>query len=63
MKEKKIYDVTGVPLAPGHPDKCQGAKPETCCCDECEFFLSCFPEWDENGKEFIKLTTPTLGIK
>ena len=55
-------------LKPGDPDNCPGngkADPRSCCCDECEHFLFCFPEWDEQGKEFQKLVglIPTFGEK
>lgn len=57
MKEK-ILDPTGIELTPGHSEECKGAKPETCCCDECNFFLDCFPEW----KKFV-FENPQSGIK
>ncbi len=45
---KKTIDVTGVELAPGDPSVCLG-KGEygfECCCDECDYYLLCFPEFD-----------------
>lgn len=27
-----------------------------CMCDECDYFLVCFPEWDINGFEFKKIS-------
>ena len=37
------------PLTPGYHGKdClgNGAHPGVeCCCDECDFFLTCFPDW------------------
>ena len=37
------------PLAPGYHGKdClgNGSYPGVeCCCDECDFFLTCFPDW------------------
>lgn len=48
--DKKIIDVTGAELKPGKPNECQGnGKYESfeCCCDECDYFLDCFPEWDK----------------
>lgn len=49
-----IIDVTGTILTPGNGGKdCLGngehtdenGLPIECCCDECEFYLVCFPEW------------------
>ena len=51
--QNKIVDITGVELAPGNPSVCLGnGKQEfECCCDECDYFLLCFPEFDEKGKD------------
>jgi hypothetical protein len=51
MKEQAtvIIDVTGVPLSPGNPKDCEGNGEhpgKECCCDECDFFMECYPEWD-----------------
>ena len=35
--ENEIY-------VPGDPDRCPVA-PE--CCDECDFFLECYPDWKQ----------------
>ncbi len=46
---EKVIDVTGVELTPGKPDECLGGDkyPEyPLCCDECDYFLLCFPEFD-----------------
>ena len=45
---KKVIDVTGVELTPGEPDVClgNGELGFECCCDECDCFLICFPEFD-----------------
>jgi len=45
---EKTIDVTGVELTPGKPDVClgNGDLGYECCCDECDFFLLCFPEYD-----------------
>ena len=50
---KKIIDVTGIELTPGKPDVCNGngEKGFECCCDECDWFLLCFPEYDVRNKE------------
>lgn len=49
MTKDKEIDVSGIELTPGHPDECNGnGKHEglECCCDECDYFLRCFPEWE-----------------
>ena len=45
---KKIIDITGVELMPGEPEACLGNGEHgfECCCDECDGFLLCFPEFD-----------------
>ena len=45
---KKVIDVTGVELTPGEPDVCLGNGEQgfECCCDECDYYLLCFPEYD-----------------
>ena len=57
---KKVIDVTGVELTPGEPSVCLGNGEQgfECCCDECDYFLLCFPEYNfwltefnSNGKE------------
>lgn len=53
MEQKdKIIDVTGAELKPGDPEHCQGNGEHPgfeICCDECDYFLQCFPEWDSGG--------------
>ena len=53
-----IIDITGTILIPGNLGKdCPGNvenNPQVCCCDECDYFLLCFPEFDpENTDENI----------
>ena len=45
---KKVIDISGVELTPGEPAACLGNGEEgfECCCDECNYFLLCFPEFD-----------------
>ena len=45
---KKVIDVTGVELTPGEPDVCLGNGEQgfECCCDECDYYLLCFSEFD-----------------
>ena len=51
MELPKIdIDVTGAELHPGDPEHCQGngKHPDwECCCDECDWLLACFPEYDK----------------
>ena len=51
--EKKVTDVTGIELTPGVPDEClgNGERGYECCCDECNWLLLCFPEYDKPQKE------------
>ena len=51
-----FIDITGVELNPGENGrKCKGNGESydedgtliECCCDECDFFLECFPEYFE----------------
>ena len=54
----KIIDITGVELTPGQPTVCLGNGKQgfECCCDECNYYLLCFPEFNpENEQE--KITT------
>ena len=45
---RKIIDITGVELTPGEPAVCLGNGEQgfECCCDECDYFLLCLPEFD-----------------
>lgn len=31
-------------ISPGRPDQCAGRDE---CCDECDYFLDCYPEFDK----------------
>ena len=44
---KKEKDVTGIEITPGNPSVClgNGEQGYECCCDECDYFLLCFPEF------------------
>lgn len=49
-KQEEFIDITGIVLSPGKPEVCKGngkADPLKCCCDECNFYLECFPEWNK----------------
>ena len=46
--KKKSIDISLVELAPEDPKSCLGNGKQgfECCCDECDYFLLCFPEFD-----------------
>jgi len=48
--KKTFIDVTGTPLTPSRQGKrCLGNGEHLeyeCCCDECDYFLYCFPQYD-----------------
>ncbi len=50
MEKEQIIDVTGTPLTPSPQGKeCLGNGEHLeyeCCCDECDYFLYCFPQYD-----------------
>ena len=50
---KKVLDITGVELTPGDPAVCLGNGEQgfECCCDECDYFLLCYPEFDPYNNE------------
>ena len=63
MDKKRVIDVTGIELTPGEPDVCLGNGEQgfECCCDECEYYLSCFSEFDlKNEEEFKEIDLPPL---
>ena len=54
--QKKVIDITDVELMPEEPVACLGNGKQgfECCCDECDYYLRCFPEFDlKNKKENI----------
>lgn len=46
--QKKVVDLTGIELTPGDPDNClgNGAQGFECCCDECDCYLLCYPDFE-----------------
>ena len=50
MRKKQIVDITGTPLTPSRQGrKCLGNGEHSeyeCCCDECNYYLYCFPQYD-----------------
>ena len=55
--QKRGIDIAGVELTPGEPAVClgNGEQDYECCCDECDYYLLCFPEFDQKSKEDIVL--------
>ena len=53
--KKSVIDVTGVELMPEEPNICRGNGEHgfECCCDECDYFLLCFPELNPNRKVLL----------
>lgn len=44
---KMEHDASGTLICPGHPKLCLGSGDIPgieCCCDECDYYLECFPE-------------------
>ena len=58
--QEKIIDITGVELTPGEPSVCLGNREQgfECCCDECDYFLLCFPEFDSKSETINKTENP-----
>ena len=50
---EKTIDITGTELMPGKPKNCLGNGKHgfECCCDECDYFRLCFPEYDSKSKK------------
>ena len=53
--QNKLIDTTGIELMPGEPVVCLGNGEQgfECCCDECDYYLLCFPEFDPKNKKQI----------
>ena len=51
--QKRGIDIAGVELTPGELAVClgNGEQDFECCCDECDYYLLCFPEFDTKNKE------------
>ena len=54
--QKRITDITGVELMPGKPAVCLGNGEQgfECCCDECDYYLLCYPEFDPNKQKNVR---------
>ena len=58
--QKRVIDVTGIELTPGDSAACLGNGEQgfECCCDECDYFLLCFPGFaSKNGVKNIVMNT------
>ena len=53
--QKRVADITGVELRPGEPSACLGNGDQgfECCCDECDYYSLCFPEFNLINEEKI----------
>ncbi len=51
--QKRIIDVTVVELTPEKPAVCLGNGEQgfECCCDECDYYLLCYLEFDSKNNE------------
>ena len=56
MIKKRVIDITGVELTPGKPTTClgNGKQGYECCCDECAYYLICFPEFEQQIKKIVE---------
>ena len=54
--------MTSVEITPGESTVClgNGEKGFECCCDECDYFLLCFPEFDIEIKRIDKTENTLL---
>lgn len=55
----KVYerDITGAVLFPGYPEFCRGNGEHPAfeiCCDECDYYLACFPEYQGEVNEALE---------
>ena len=59
MRKEQITDITGTPLTPSKQGKkCLGnGKHESyeCCCDECDYYLYCYPEFNRQIKIGLRI--------
>ena len=48
---KKVIDITRIELTPGEPTVClgNGEQGYECCCDQCDYYLLCFSEFDQKN--------------
>ena len=48
---KKVIDINGIKLTPEDPLVCLGNGEQgfECCCDECDYYLLCYSEFDSKN--------------
>ena len=48
---KKVTDINGIEITPGEPTVGLGNGEQgfECCCDECDYYLLCFPEFEQKS--------------
>ena len=53
IPEEFMYYNKDPELTPGDRDGClgNGEHGYECCCDECDYFLACYPEYDTYGNK------------
>ena len=51
--QKRVIDIIGIELIPGEPTVCfgNGEQGFECCCDECDYYLLCFTDFNPKNKE------------
>ena len=56
---KRVMDITDIELMPGEPTVCLGNGEQgfECCCDECDYYLLCFPEFNPEKQRSIIIKT------
>lgn len=50
--DEELAEEQGIELTPGDPERCKGNGKHPgieCCCDECDYYTKCFPEWAPGG--------------
>ena len=60
--QKKLMDIADVELMPGEPTVCLGNGKQgfECCCDECDYYLLCFPEFDSQKENVTEDKDTTI---
>ena len=60
---EKTIDIANIELMPGETTVClgNGEQGVECCCDECDYYLLCFPEFDQKKQKINKKSPrPTI---
>ena len=49
---QKVIDIAGIELTPGDSVVClgNGEQGYECCCDECDYYLLCYPEFNQKNE-------------